>query len=85
MNRKRLAALGLAVTLSMTAAACGKSTEEVQEASAVAVEVLTPTSGELTVDTTYIGNVTPSLRLMMKRRSFSWPVQELPTSQPRPV
>ncbi len=59
MNRKRLAALGLAVTLSMTAAACGKSTEEVQEASAVAVEVLTPTSGELTVDTTYIGNVTP--------------------------
>ena len=41
MNRKRLAALGLAVTLSMTAAACGKSTEEVQEASAVAVEVLT--------------------------------------------
>lgn len=42
-----------------TAAACGKSTEEVQEASAVAVEVLTPTSGELTVDTTYIGNVTP--------------------------
>lgn len=59
MNRKRLAALGLAVTLSMTAAACGKSTEEVQEASAVSVEVLTPTSGELTVDTTYIGNVTP--------------------------
>ncbi len=59
MNRKRLAALGLAVTLSMTAAACGKSTEEVQEASAVAVEVLTPTSRELTVDTTYIGNVTP--------------------------
>lgn len=59
MNRKRLVALGLAVTLSMTAAACGKSTEEVQEASAVSVEVLTPTSGELTVDTTYIGNVTP--------------------------
>lgn len=59
MNRRRLTAFGLAVTLSMTAAACGKSTEEPEEASAVAVEVLTPKAGELTVDTTYIGNVTP--------------------------
>lgn len=58
MNRKKLTALGLVLTLGLTTAACG-SKEEPEESSAVAVEVLTPKAGELTVDTTYIGNVTP--------------------------
>lgn len=58
MNSKRLAALGLVLVLGASCAACGK-TEEPEESSAVAVEVLTPEVGELAVDTTYIGNVTP--------------------------
>lgn len=58
MNSKKLAAVGLAVTLSVSAAACG-STEEPEEAGAVAVEVQTPRAGELTVDTAYIGTVAP--------------------------
>lgn len=58
MNSKKLAAVGLAVTLSVSAAACG-STEEPEEAGAVAVEVQTPRTGELMVDTAYIGTVAP--------------------------
>lgn len=59
MKGKRLTAMGLAVTLGICTAACQKNTEEPQEAEAVAVEVQTPRSGELTVDTTYIGTVAP--------------------------
>ena len=56
MNRKKLAAVGLAVTLSVSAAACGGTGEpEEAGAEAVAVEVQTPRTGELTVDTAYIG------------------------------
>lgn len=58
MNGKRLTAMGLIVTLSVSAMACGK-TEEVQEVSKVAVEVQNPEVGELTVDTAYIGTVAP--------------------------
>lgn len=58
MNGKRLIAMGLIVTLSVSAAACGKE-EESTEVSKAAVEVLNPSSGEVTVDTAYIGTVTP--------------------------
>lgn len=58
MNGKKLTAMGLIVTLSITAAACG-STEEVKEVSKVAVEVQNPRVGELTLDTAYIGTVAP--------------------------
>lgn len=58
MNGKKLTAMGLIVTLSMSAAACAK-TEETEEVSKVAVEVQNPEVGELTVDTTYIGTVSP--------------------------
>lgn len=58
MNGKRLTAMGLIVVLSISAAACG-SKEEAEEAGPVAVEVLTPKTGELTVDTAYIGTVAP--------------------------
>lgn len=50
--------MGLVVTLSMSAAACGKE-EETAEVSKVAVEVQTPESGELSVETAYIGSITP--------------------------
>ncbi len=58
MNGKKLMAMGLVVTLSMSAAACSQE-EETAEVSKVAVEIQTPESGELTVDTAYIGNITP--------------------------
>jgi len=58
MNGKRLTAMGLIVTLSVSAMACGK-TEEAEEVSKVAVEVQNPEVGELTVDTAYIGTVSP--------------------------
>lgn len=58
MNGKKLTAMGLIVTLSVSAAACGK-TEETEEVSKVAVEVQNPEVGELTVDTAYIGTVAP--------------------------
>ena len=58
MNRKRLIALGIIMTLSMSTVACGKK-EEKTEISKVAVEVENPTTGELTNDTTYIGTVEP--------------------------
>ena len=58
MNRKRLIAMGIIMTLSMSTIACGKK-EEKTEISKVAVEVENPTTGELTNDTTYIGTVEP--------------------------
>lgn len=58
MNRKRLIAMGIIMTLSMSTVACGKK-EEKTEISKVAVEVENPTIGELTNDTTYIGTVEP--------------------------
>lgn len=58
MNGKRLTAMGLIVTLSVSAMACGK-TEEAEEVSKVAVEVQNPEVGELTVDTAYIGTIAP--------------------------
>ena len=58
MNRKRLLAMGIIMTLSMSTVACGKK-EEKTEISKVAVEVENPTTGELTNDTTYIGTVEP--------------------------
>ena len=58
MNRKRLIAMGIIMTLSMSTVACGKR-EEKTEISKVAVEVENPTTGELTNDTTYIGTVEP--------------------------
>ena len=57
MNRKKLIALGLIAVLSVTAAACGE--EEQAEVSKVAVEVMNPEAGELTVETAYIGSITP--------------------------
>ena len=58
MNRKRLIAMGIIMTLSMSTVACGKK-EEKTEISKVAVEVENPMTGELTNDTTYIGTVEP--------------------------
>jgi len=60
MNGKRFTAIGLVITLSLAVMACG-STEEPEEVSQekVAVEVRNPEQGELTVDTAYIGTVTP--------------------------
>ena len=58
MNIKRLIAMGIIMTLSMSTVACGKK-EEKTEISKVAVEVENPTTGELTNDTTYIGTVEP--------------------------
>lgn len=58
MNRKKLIAMGIIMTLSMSTVACGKK-EEKTEISKVAVEVENPTTGELTNDTTYIGTVEP--------------------------
>ena len=60
MNRKRLIAMGIIMTLSMSTVACGKK-EEKTEISKVAVEVENPTTGELTNDTTYIGTIEPFL------------------------
>lgn len=50
--------MGLVVALSMSVVAC-KEEEETAEVSKVAVEVQTPDSGELAVETAYIGNITP--------------------------
>lgn len=59
MNGKKLIAMGLIVTLSASAAACGKAEEETAETDRVAVEVLNPETGEVAVDTAYIGTVAP--------------------------
>jgi RND family efflux transporter MFP subunit len=58
MNRKKLTAMGLVVTLSLSAVACG-TTQEAEDNSKVAVQVQNPTVGELTLETSYIGTVSP--------------------------
>ncbi len=58
MKAKKLMAMGLAVTLCVSATACGKNKETTQ-VSKVSVEVENPQIGELTSDTTYIGTVEP--------------------------
>ncbi len=59
MNSKKVTALGLALVLGMSAAACGSTTEEAEEPESVAVEVQTPRVGSLTLDSAYIGTVMP--------------------------
>ena len=58
MKAKKLMAMGLAVTLCVSATACGKN-KEMTQVSKVSVEVENPQMGELTSDTTYIGTVEP--------------------------
>ena len=58
MKAKKLMAMGLAVTLCVSATACGKNKETTQ-VSKVSVEVENPQMGELTSDTTCIGTVEP--------------------------
>ena len=58
MKAKKLVAMGLVATLCVSATACGKNKETAQ-VSKVSVEVENPQMGELTSDTTYIGNVEP--------------------------
>ncbi len=59
MNSKKVTALGLALVLGMSAAACGSTKEEAEEPESVAVEVQTPRVGSLTLDSAYIGTVMP--------------------------
>lgn len=59
MNSKKVTALGLVLVLGMSAAACGSTEEETEEAEIVAVEVQTPRVGNLALDTAYIGTVAP--------------------------
>ena len=59
MNSKKVTALGLALVLGMSAAACGSTKEETEEPESVAVEVQTPRVGSLTLDSAYIGTVMP--------------------------
>ncbi len=60
MNGKRFTAIGLVMTLSLAVIACGSAEEpEEMRQEKVAVEVHSPEHGELTVDTAYIGTVTP--------------------------
>lgn len=58
MNGKRLMAMGLIVTLGVSTAACGKD-ETAAEVSKVSVEVQNPEMGDLSLDTAYIGSVSP--------------------------
>lgn len=58
MNSKKLMAVSLIIALSVSAAACG-TMEETGEAEKVAVEVQNPETGNLSVDTTYIGTIAP--------------------------
>lgn len=59
MNSKKVTALGLALVLGMSSAACGSTKEEADEPESVAVEVQTPRIGSLTLDSAYIGTVVP--------------------------
>lgn len=59
MNSKKVTALGLALVLGMSSAACGSTKEEAEEPESVAVEVQTPRIGSLTLDSAYIGTVVP--------------------------
>lgn len=58
MNGKRLMAMGLIVTLGVSTVACGKE-ETAAEVSKVSVEVQNPELGDLSLDTAYIGSVSP--------------------------
>lgn len=57
MKNKSLQMLGFALTLAVTVTGCG-STEKT-EAEKANVEVMTPSSGEVALDTDYIGTVSP--------------------------
>ncbi len=59
MDKKRFVALGLVVTLGVTASACGKKDETETVEEKVAVEVQKPSMGNLSTDTAYIGMVSP--------------------------
>lgn len=58
MNRKKLIAMGLIAVMGLSVTACSKEEAE-QEVRKVAVEVQNPESGELTVETAYIGTISP--------------------------
>ena len=68
MKAKKLMAMGLAVTLCVSATACGKNKETTQ-VSKVSVEVENPQMGELTSDTTYIGTVEPQQQVYVMPKS----------------
>ena len=57
MKKKSVLALGLVLTMSVSMAGCGSSKKT--ETEKVNVEVQTPQSGEVTLDTDYIGTVSP--------------------------
>lgn len=57
MKKKSVLALGLVLTMSVSMTGCGSNKKT--EAEKVNVEVQTPESGEVTLDTDYIGTVSP--------------------------
>ena len=57
MKKKSVLALGLVLTMSVSMVGCGSSKKT--ETEKVNVEVQTPRSGEVTLDTDYIGSVSP--------------------------
>ena len=57
MKNKSVLALGLVLTMSVSMVGCGSSKKT--ETEKVNVEVQTPQSGEVTLDTDYIGSVSP--------------------------
>ena len=57
MKKKSVLALGLVLTMSVSMVGCGSSKKT--ETEKVNVEVQTPQSGEVTLDTDYIGTVSP--------------------------
>lgn len=59
MDKRRLVALGLVMTLGVTASACGKKDEAETAEEKVAVEVQKPSMGDLSTDTAYVGMVSP--------------------------
>ncbi|MEI3520331.1 MAG: hypothetical protein V8Q40_04210 [Anaerosacchariphilus sp.] len=65
MKNKSVLALGLVLTMSVSMVGCGSSKKT--ETEKVNVEVQTPQSGEVTLDTDYIGSVSQSSRSMWCR------------------
>ena len=57
MKKKSVLALGLVLTMSVSMVGCGSSKKT--ETEKVNVEVQTPQSGEVTLDTDYLGTVSP--------------------------
>ena len=57
MKNKSVLALGLVLSMSVSMVGCGS--KEKTETEKVNVEVQTPGSGEVTLDTDYIGSVSP--------------------------